>query len=125
MNLIGLSAIPAIPVLLLGYSTLDVGMFNDNFRGYQALAILLGTLGVAGLIMASISSISRSEKMRQLIILLIFLGFMAVIMMFSSALLLSKERDSVYIPLILILFLLSWPICSGIVVIKELRSKNA
>ena len=135
--LIGLSIIPALPIVLFSAGFVFSGKGPKGEMWFLlCAATFLGLCGLYGLIMASIRKTYFHTKLKLRAIFLIACGYIAVALGVYSVFVSQNQRppgnlDRLVsepfptIQLTIILLLLAWPLLAGIVGVIDLSKKNA
>ena len=125
--LIGLSILPGMPILTFASIAVLRGTgYTSHTWAWMAAATLLGIAGCTGLVLASIPAGART-----LVTVLIACGYLALGIAILGADLTYREQQALLpahtmgepfplIQIILLIFMLAWPICAGIVALREM-----
>ena len=124
--LVGLSIVPALPVLMFGALGVINGMGHPSAAwGWMAVSTLFGIAGCVGLVLAYFSAGSKI-----VITALISCGYLALGVAIMGVNLAYREQQTLLpagvmgqpfplVQLIVLLWMLAWPICAGIVAIRD------
>lgn len=135
--LIGLSVIPALPIVLFSAGFVVSGRGPKGEVWYLlCAATVLGLCGIIGLILASLERTYAVSSGRYRSILLILFGHIAVVVAVYGIFLMHNQQPPGVLhrevnepfpvtQLTIVLLLLSWPIISGIAAISNLSRKNS
>lgn len=130
--LVGLSVLPGLPLLIYGSSGVIHGMGHPTPSWvWVATATLFGFAGSAGLILASFAAGTRV-----LVTALVACAYLALVIAILGMYLTYREQQALLPPavmgqpfpivrLMLLLWMLTWPICAGIVAIRELWTDHS